>query len=414
MKATIITIGDEILIGQVVDTNSAWLGQRMNELGIDIVEKFSIGDDHVQILSTLQLAFEKSDLVLMTGGLGPTKDDITKHAIVEFYNTELTFSQSTYENIVKIFERIKRPVSESLKEQCFLPANAVLLKNRMGTAPGMLFEKEHKMLVSMPGVPYEMVSIVENELIPFLKTKTTDLCIIHSTIMTSGEGETVLADKILPKLSLMPDYIKLAYLPSLGSVRLRLTGKHKNLALVTEEVNQYTHIITEALGDLVYGFDNESLEAHLLKCATSKNITLSTGESCTGGYLAHKLTSVPGSSAYFKGSIIAYSNDIKTNILKVNQSTIDQYGAVSEETAKEMLNGLLSTTQSTVGIAITGIAGPDGGTEEKPVGTIWLALGTKDEIQTFKLNATKDRFKNIEYATTVAMNKLRLFINTLI
>lgn len=411
MKAIILTIGDEILIGQIVDTNSAWLGQRINEIGVDIIEKIAIGDDHGLILSSIDYSLSNADLVLMTGGLGPTKDDITKHAIAEYFKVELTFSQPTYERIVKLFEKFNRPVTQSLKDQCYLPSNAVLLKNKMGTAPGMLFEKDGKMLVAMPGVPYEMQSIVLEELIPLLQQKNTGVAILHSTIMTAGEGETVLADKILPKLKQMPDHIKLAYLPSLGSVRLRLTGKSKNKPKLEQELSHFTKIITHELGELVYGFDDETLEAHMLRICKEKQITLSTAESCTGGYLAHKLTAVTGSSVYFLGSIVSYANEIKTGVLKVNQNTLDAHGAVSEETVTEMLKGLLDLTQSTVGIAISGIAGPDGGTPEKPVGTIWLALGTKETIQTVKLNSTKDRIKNIEYATTVAMNKLRLLIS---
>lgn len=413
MKAIIITVGDEILIGQIVDTNSAWLGQRMNEIGVDIVEKIAIGDDHNLILKSIDYAFENADLILMTGGLGPTKDDITKHAIAEYFKVGLTFSQPTYDRIVKLFERFNRPVTKSLEDQCYLPSNVTLLKNKMGTAPGMLFQKGEKLLIAMPGVPYEMQSIVSEELIPILQQKNTSVFILHSTIMTAGEGETVLADKILPKLTQLPDHIKLAYLPSLGSVRLRLTGKSDDIEKLQNELHHFTKIIVDELGDLVYGFNDESLEAHLLRVCVEKNITMSTAESCTGGYLAHKLTSVAGSSAYFMGSIVSYANAIKTNVLKVQQETLDTYGAVSEETVKEMLSGLLNVTNTTIGISISGIAGPDGGSAEKPVGTIWLALGTKVQVQTFRLNSTKDRLKNIEYATTVAMNKLRLLIATL-
>lgn len=413
MKAIIITIGDEILIGQVVDTNSAWLGQRMNEIGVDIIEKIAIGDDHHLILKSIDYAFENADIILMTGGLGPTKDDITKHAIAEYFKVGLAFSQPTYDRIVKLFEKFNRPVTKSLEDQCYLPSNVTLLKNKMGTAPGMLFQKGEKLLIAMPGVPYEMQSIVSDELIPILQQKNTSVFILHSTIMTAGEGETVLADKILPKLTQLPDHIKLAYLPSLGSVRLRLTGKSDDIKKLQDELHYFTKIIVDELGDLVYGFNDESLEAHLLKICVDKNITMSTAESCTGGYLAHKLTTIPGSSAYFMGSIVSYANAIKTNVLKVQQETLDTFGAVSEETVKEMLSGLLNITNTTIGISISGIAGPDGGSPEKPVGTIWLALGTKDLVQTFKLNSTKDRLKNIEYATTVAMNKLRLLIASL-
>jgi nicotinamide-nucleotide amidase len=410
LKAIILTVGDEILIGQVVDTNSAWLGSTLNEIGIDILEILSVSDDIEAIKQGIAYSLDKADIVLMTGGLGPTKDDITKTSIAAYFGVDFVFSEETYERIVKIFAKYGRTISESHKDQCLMPANAELLHNKMGTAPGMLFRQNDKLLISMPGVPFEMKAIVTDELMPILKSMTNDVNIMHQTIMTSGEGESFIEDTISPLITDMPSYIKLAYLPSLGYVRLRLTGRHHNTEELKREIIKYTNIITTAIGTLVVCEGDVSLEEYMLTLFKNKKLSLSTAESCTGGYLAHRLTSIPGSSAYFMGSVVSYSNDIKNRVLGVAQSTLDNHGAVSEETVKEMVQGLLKVTQTDIGVSISGIAGPDGGTLEKPVGTIWMAIGSKDQIKTFKIAATKDRLKNIEYAANVAMNKIRLFV----
>jgi nicotinamide-nucleotide amidase len=412
MNAIIITVGDEILIGQVIDTNSAWIGSTFNNYGIDIKEILSVSDDLESIENAIRSSLKKADIVVMTGGLGPTKDDITKVAICNYFKVGNTFSQVTYDRIEKIFAKFGRPMKESHKDQCFMPDNATLLMNDMGTAPGMLFIEDAKILVSLPGVPFEMKHLITDRFLPYIKENyTLESKIYHKTIMTAGEGESFIADRIAHLIADMPEYIKMAYLPSLGSVRLRLTAKHTDEILIKNKVDHYAQLICQELGSLVFGFDDQSLEETLLKIFTEKGLTLTTAESCTGGYLAHRLTSISGSSAYFLGSTVTYSNEMKMNLLKVKESTLSAHGAVSEETVKEMVMGLLTLTGSDYGISISGIAGPDGGSPEKPVGTIWIAVGNKNKIEAYKLNATKDRLRNIEYAANVAMNKLRLFIS---
>ncbi len=413
MNAIVLTIGDEILIGQVIDTNSAWIGNTFNEIGINILEILSVGDELNAIKDAIDYAMLKADLIVLTGGLGPTKDDITKTAISQYFGVGMVFSQLTYENIEKIYEKFGRTMTPALSEQCYMPANAVLLNNSLGTAPGMLIEHNSKMLVSLPGVPYEMKTIITEELLPILAKKPSEIKILHKTIMTAGEGETVIADKILPYLETMPDYIKLAYLPSLGSVRLRLTGKHVDRNQLTTDLDKYANIITEKLGDIIYSTEDRSLEQMLWYLFTHKGLTLSAAESCTGGFFSHKITSIAGSSQYFIGSVVTYSNELKKQLLGVKEETLQIHGAVSEETVKEMASGLLKLTKTSIGVAVSGIAGPGGGSPDKPVGTIWMAISNGDKVITYKINASKDRSKNIEYATTVLMNKLRLFVNRL-
>jgi nicotinamide-nucleotide amidase len=412
MNAIILTVGDEILIGQVVDTNSAWLGRTLNEIGVNIIEILSVGDHLEAIKNGISYALAKADIVLMTGGLGPTKDDITKVSIAQYFGVGSTFSQTTFDKIEKIFQRYGRIMNESHRAQCFMPDNATLIDNRLGTAPGMLFEQDGKILISMPGVPYEMKSIMSESLLEILKSKfPSDLQIHHKTILTSGEGESFIEEKISPLLSEMPDFIKLAYLPSLGHVRLRLTGVHKDKELLEKEIYHYSSAIVNKLGNIVYGYDDVNMETHIKNLLIEKRLTLSTAESCTGGFISHLLTSIAGSSAYYHGSIISYSNDIKNRLLGVSNETLTTHGAVSEACVIEMLKGLLSHTKTHLGIAISGIAGPDGGSDEKPVGTVWIAVGSIDNVSTTLIKVNRgDRLKNIEYASHVALNKLRLFV----
>jgi nicotinamide-nucleotide amidase len=413
MNAILLTVGDEILIGQVVDTNSAWMGNQLNSIGVQVTEILSVSDDLDAIKDALGYALDKSDVVLMTGGLGPTKDDITKVAIADFFDVGTEFSQETYEKIVKIFQRFGRTMSEVHKTQCYMPQNAILIENKMGTAPGMQFEYGKKLLFSMPGVPHEMKSIMSDSVLAIISARMpSDLHIYHKTIMTSGEGESFIADRIEPLLDKMPSYIKLAYLPALGHVRLRLTGKYVDKIALHNEVDHFTNIIVRELGSIVYGYDNLLIESHIKDLFIHKGLTLSTAESCTGGYIAHLITSIPGSSAYFQGSILSYSNEIKKSLLGVSNNTLNNYGAVSEECVREMLAGVIKQTHTSVGIAISGIAGPDGGSEDKPVGTVWIAVGNNEVVTTTQIKVNRgDRLKNIEYASHVALNKLRLFVN---
>ena len=407
MNACIITVGDEILIGQVVDTNSAWLGIELNKLGIDVLEILSVSDKATAISEAIDRSIGKCDVIIMTGGLGPTKDDITKKAIAEYFHASMIFSEATYVKIKAIFERFGREMSDLHKEQCYMPTNAILLDNDMGTAPGMMFAIGEQLLFSLPGVPFEMKSIFSKGIMPILQRRDDNKStIFHRTLMTSGIGESFIAEKIEAITDTFPPHLSLAYLPSLGSVRLRITGKGKDTDVINE-VLKYAGIIENEVANYVYGYDDEPLEAAVKRRFDDRQLTLATAESCTGGYLSHKLTSVPGSSSYFQGGVVSYSNELKEKLLGVKAQTLMQHGAVSEETVVEMALGAKLLNRADIGIGISGIAGPDGGTQEKPVGTIWFAIALPTgETKTFLLKATKDRLKNIEYTTTMVMSRL--------
>jgi nicotinamide-nucleotide amidase len=410
MTAQIITIGDEILIGQIIDTNSAWMGQQLNMQGIQVGKIVTVSDTHKDITEAVDAALSEADIILLTGGLGPTKDDITKKALADYFGVDMRFSESTYNRIQRLFQKFGKSMTKAHHEQSYMPANADILMNKMGTAPGMWFEYKGKVLVSMPGVPYEMKYLMEAEVLPKLKKQFPGKPIAHRTILTVGEGESRIADLIDPFIEALPANIKMAYLPGIGQVRLRLTGtggdENELNALLDKKVEELKPLIAE----LVFGFEKEKLEEVVGRMLLEKGKTLATAESCTGGYLAHKITSIPGSSAYFMGSVIAYSNAVKMNQLNVKPATLKKHGAVSEETVKEMVQGALDLLKTDLAIAISGVAGPDGGTPEKPVGTIWIAIGDKNNTKTYQLNLWKDRMKNIEYTTTVALNVIRKFL----
>jgi nicotinamide-nucleotide amidase len=408
MKATIITIGDEILIGQIIDTNSAWLGQQLSLLGVSVHQIVSISDNEEDIKTSLKNQLVDSDLLIFTGGLGPTKDDITKKSIADYFNSDMVFDENTFLRIKKYFDTRGIPVLEAHKEQCYMPVMAEILDNDLGTAPGMLFHIDNKMVLSVPGVPYEMKWIFTNKFLPLLKGKmSSDNHIYHTTIKTIGRGETTIAEKIEDIVNRLPSHTSIAYLPSVGSVRLRLSSIANYDT--SSEVDEYASQIKDRLGHLVYGMNEDSIEAVVLQLYREKKLTLGTAESCTGGLVAHKLTSIPGSSEVYQGSIVSYSYPLKEKLLHVSHDTLTKEGAVSEKTVIEMLKGLLSTTNVDVGIAISGIAGPGGGTPEKPVGTIWLAWGSKDNIKTKLLNVSKNRKLNIEFTSVAALNALRLY-----
>ncbi len=412
MTAHIITIGDEILIGQIVDTNSAWMGQQLNMQGIQVGKIVTVSDTRKDITDAVDAAFSEADIILLTGGLGPTKDDITKKALADYFGVEMLFSESTYNRIQRLFQKFGKSMTESHHEQAYMPANADLLMNKMGTAPGMWFEHQGKVLVSMPGVPYEMKYLMEAEVLPKLKNQFPGKPIAHRTILTVGEGESRIADQIDPFLEALPKNIKMAYLPGTGQVRLRMTGTGDDENELNTLLDQKVEELKPLISEFIFGFEKEKLEEVVGRMLIEKGKTLATAESCTGGFLAHKITSIPGSSAYFIGSVIAYSNEVKMNQLQVKSSTLKKHGAVSEETVKEMVQGALDLLKTDIAIAISGIAGPDGGTPEKPVGTIWIAIGDKNNTKTYQLNLWKDRMKNIEYTTTVALNMIRKFLRS--
>lgn len=410
MKVNLLTIGDEILIGQIVDTNSAWMAKQLNLIGAEVNHIYTIGDTEKDILSAIDQSFEQADVVLMTGGLGPTKDDITKKTIAQYFQVPLEFDQGTYDRILKLFERWGRSTTEAHRLQCYMPANATLLFNKMGTAPGMWFEKEGKVLVSMPGVPYEMKYLMEKAVIPKLQLQFPGSPIAHRTILTVGEGESRIADRIHDFEEALASNIKLAYLPGLGRVRLRLTGRGAQQESLEKILDQEAQKLKAIIPELVFGEGQLPLEEAIGQMLLERKLSISTAESCTGGYIAHLFTSIAGSSRYFQGSIVAYDNAIKEKLLGVNPVTLEEQGAVSEATVQEMVTGALQALETDIAIAISGIAGPGGGTPEKPVGTVWIAVGNGKHTETYLLSAGKDRVKNIQYSAIYALDQIRKFL----
>ena len=407
MKASIITIGDELLIGQTIDTNSAWMGAELSKAGFDVYRITSIHDRREDILNALNEAAGKTDVVLITGGLGPTSDDITKQTLCEFFNTHLIINNEVLTMIEEMMVRRNFPMNEKNRQQAEVPESCRVLKNSAGTAPGMWFEKDGTIFISMPGVPHEMKHIMNEIVLPDIKQRFTSQSIIHKNIMTYGTFESKLAEILTDFESKLPENIRLAYLPASGIIKLRLTAtgsEFKSLsALIAEQVSKLYKIIPE----FIYGEDEESLEMAVGKLLSTLNKTVSTAESCTGGEIAHLLTSVAGSSAYYKGSVIAYDNIVKTQLLGVQDYIITKYGAVSENTVREMAVGARNTLKTDFAVATSGIAGPDGGTEEKPVGTVWIAVDSERGTVCEKKVFGNDRLTNIKRFSLASLNLLR-------
>jgi nicotinamide-nucleotide amidase len=425
MTAYIVTVGDEILIGQITDTNAAWMAQQLNFQGIRVVGKTSVGDIHEEIIETIRYALTKADLVLMTGGLGATKDDITKKAIADFLGVEMVWHQDTYDRMDYFFKKINREVTDINKNGCFMPENALILKNNKGLAPAMWFDipnisfkgkntegsfQNNKILVSMPGVPYEMQHLMSDRVLPKLKSSFPMSPIVHRTILTAGEGETMLAEKLVDFEDRLPNHVKLAYLPSLGTVRLRLTARGEDENQLNKDVDALKIELESIIKPAVAGYDNDTMPVVVGEMLKARGLRIASAESCTGGYLAHLLTSVAGSSAYFEGSVIAYSYDLKESLLDVSHETLMNLGAVSEECVREMVKGAVKRVGVDLAVAVSGIAGPGGETTEKPVGTIWLAVGDGENIMTTKLGIDRGRLKNIEYAANVGLNLIRKYL----
>ena len=411
MKVSILTIGDEILIGQIVDTNSSWMGEQLNRIGAQVHQIITVGDEHQDIITGLNSALKEADAVLITGGLGPTKDDATKKALVDFFEVGWRFDEPTWERIQSMFSKWGRAPLPAHKEQCRMPENAELLHNKMGTAPGMLFKYQNKLIVSMPGVPYEMKYLMEYEVIPKLCETFQLSPIAHRTILTAGMGESMIAKRLEEYENKAPKNLKIAYLPNLGRVRIRLTARGENQEEIESLLDQEMLQVVPLLSDIMYGEGHITQAEALGQLLQQKDLTLACAESCTGGNIAHHITLIPGSSKHFVGGVVAYSNTIKESVLGVKTQTLIDHGAVSESTVREMVAGALTTFKSDIAIAISGVAGPGGGSEEKPVGTIWMAVGNKDHIHTQLIKAGKDRQRNIEYATNWAFEITRRFIN---
>ncbi|MDP3468233.1 MAG: competence/damage-inducible protein A [Daejeonella sp.] len=411
MRAEIITIGDEILIGQIVDTNSAWMAQKLNLAGIKVKQISSVSDDRQHILEALNESKGRADLILITGGLGPTKDDITKKTLAEYFNTGFRLDQDALENVRRIFSKYKAPLLESNIKQAEVLENCITLLNLNGTAPGMWIEHEDRIFVSMPGVPFEMMYMMEELVIPKIKKTFKLPVIVHHTILTAGIGESILAEKIASVEDSLPAHIKLAYLPKLGTVRIRLSGNGQNEELLKNEISVYVKRITDLVSEFVMAEKDTPIEKVVMDYMESRKLTLSVAESCTGGYISHQLTQHPGSSKVFLGAAVTYSNELKISMLGVLEETLRNYGAVSEETVKEMAKGAHSAFHSDYSIAVSGIAGPDGGTEEKPVGTIWIAITGRSKTISRKYNFGNKRIQNIERSATTALIMLYKLMN---
>lgn len=407
MKAEIITIGDELLIGQVVDSNSAWLAEQLNLIGIQVHQITSISDDREHILQTLNDASQRANLILITGGLGPTKDDITKQTLCEFFDTELVFDEESFKNVEHLFRQRGFEVTRLNRKQAEIPAKSTPLKNPNGTAPGMWFEENSKIYVSMPGVPFEMKPMVTNHVLPRLAKKLNSKYIVHKTILTQGVGESFLAKKIESWEDTLPGHIKLAYLPQPGIVRLRLTAVGENKEKLQKDLDEQDEKLKKIIPDLIFGYGHDTMEGVTGNLLRENGKTLSTAESCTGGYISHLITSIPGSSDYYPGSVISYSNQMKIKELGVDDKAIKKYGAVSETVVRQMAEGILKKTGSDYALAVSGIAGPDGGTDEKPVGTTWIALATPEKTQAKKFLFGEHRGRNIRKTALAALNMVR-------
>jgi nicotinamide-nucleotide amidase len=407
MIAEIITIGDELLIGQVIDTNSAWMGEVLNQIGIKVNRITSISDNRDEIISTLKEASKRAHLVLITGGLGPTNDDITKKTLADFFRVNMRFDEKAFEDVVHLFSIRGREVSAINRLQAEVPENCITLYNKVGTAPGMWFDEADVVYVSMPGVPYEMKYLMENEVIPRVKQRFKTPFIVHSTILTFGIGESFLAEKIASFENKLPSHIKLAYLPSAGSVRLRLSGSGDDEEGLKKEIEGLTKELSDIIPEFIYGYGKDELPRVVGDLLKSNGLTLATAESCSGGFMAHLITSIPGSSAYYMGSSVTYSNESKTQLLNIPPSLIEMYGAVSEPVVLAMVEAVKKLFNVDCAIATTGVAGPGGGTPEKPVGTVWVGVSTPHETNAYVLKLGDNRLRTIEVAALSGLNLLR-------
>ncbi len=407
MNAEIINIGDELLIGQVVNTNASWMAQQLNDAGADVVHISCIADQGAAIMDAMASAIGRADLVLLTGGLGPTRDDITKKVLCDYFNTKLILDEQVLENIRSFFSRKGLPLTGLNRDQALVPEGATILENPVGTAPGIAFERNNKWIVSMPGVPYEMKHIMESYVLPRLVNGRKNYFIVHKTILTQGIGESFLTDKLSGWEENLPKDIKLAYLPSPGIVRLRLSMRGKNRASMQKVIFKQVRLLEEKIPQFIWGFDNDKLEEVVGKLLKKKSLSISTAESCTGGYIAHRLTSVPGSSHYFRGSVVAYDNEVKKDVLEVPGKLLKSHGAVSREVVERMAVGVRERLHSDFSIATTGVAGPGGGTEEKPVGTVWIAIATREKVISEKFQFGDQRDRNIIRTAFAALNMIR-------
>ncbi len=410
MQAEIITIGDEILIGQIVDTNSAWMATELNSIGVNIAQITSISDTPEHLVEALNNARKRADVVLITGGLGPTKDDRTKKVLTEYFGSELILHEPTLQNVIEMFRLRGLDIIQLNKDQALVPKCCQVLLNKQGTAPGMWFEDDNVVFVSMPGVPFEMKYLMTEYVLPRLAAMRNDLHIVHRTIQTVGISESFLARTLETWEDNLPEYIHLAYLPSPGIIRLRLSAFGADATVLENEVNAQVEKLQTIIPDAIYGYGNDKLSdvtGNLLKAINAK---VSVAESCTGGLISHLITSVLGSSKWFKGAVVAYSNEVKSNLLQVSESSLCEFGAVSESVVRQMAEGVKIALNSEYSIATSGVAGPDGGTPEKPVGTVWIAVSGPKETVAKCFTFSNNRERNIERTSLTAIDMLRLML----
>jgi nicotinamide-nucleotide amidase len=409
-QSIIITIGDELLIGQTIDTNSAWIAQQLNKEGIQVKRRIAVGDERNAIMDALDESIPHAQIIFLTGGLGPTADDITKPLLCEYFGGRLIVNETVLSHVKQIFSKRNRPFLERNLKQAEVPDNCQVLFNRMGTAPGMWFEKDGCIIISLPGVPFEMQTIVSEEIIPRLRERFTGNHIIHKTLITVGLGESFIADKIEDIETRLPAHIHLAYLPTPGFVKLRLTTEGSDKASLQNEVDIWSKLIQERLGNHVAATDDVSLEEIAIRTLKEHRLTLGLAESCTGGYVANRITNIAGSSAYFKGSIVSYANEVKEDVLGVSHETLMTVGSVSEETVIQMAEAARKVLNVDIALAISGILGPGGATAEKPVGLVWMAIADKNKTETHEFHFFYDRLRNKELAAHAALNMIRLFV----
>lgn len=406
--AEIISIGDEILYGQTLDTNSHWISARLDEIGIKVRRKITIGDTREEILSALSESTERADVILITGGLGPTKDDLTKPLLAEFFGVGMVRNQEVLTHLKTIFTKRGRQLNTLNEQQADLPANCTMLMNSTGTAPGMWFHENDTIYISMPGVPYEMKSLMNDHVLPQLRKLFSKGVIYHKIIRTIGIPESTLAEKISDWEDALPKHIKLAYLPTFGQVKLRLTALGQDKAALEQAVMAEVDKLIPQIDHFIYGYGNDEIEKVVGDMLMAQGQTIAFAESCTGGYISHLITSVAGSSQYFKGSIISYDYDVKVNSLDVDKQIMEEKGAVSEEVVLQMARAVREKLGSDVGVSVSGIAGPGGGTEDKPVGTVWIGYSDKHKTIAKQFNFLKDRNLNIKFSALSALNMFRI------
>ena len=411
VNASIVTIGDELLIGQTIDTNSAFIAQELNKIGVWVKRRVAIADDRQAILDTLADEAKQSSIIIITGGLGPTADDITKPTLCDYFNTRLVVDEGALQNVQQIFRKLNRPMIERNAKQAEVPETCTVLHNLRGTAPGMWFEKEGVVYASLPGVPHEMKGLITNSVIPKIKETFPLPAVVHRTLLTAGQGESFIADQLIDFEAALPSFVKLAYLPAFGMVRLRLTGRGRDERLVNDEVVKNFETLKSIVQEWMVADEDISLPEAVSRLLKNKRKTIATAESCTGGYIAHLITSLPGSSAIFNGSVVSYANEVKQNVLGVKEETLKDFGAVSEQTVSQMAASACALLKTDFALATSGIMGPDGGSAEKPVGTVWIGVaGKSGRVKAQKFHFRFDRERNIELTANAALMLLRRFV----